>query len=50
MKYHTNPKFLDLLKTKFGQVAVDETLKSTQIKLKRKILEDPAFGGAGLTV
>lgn len=40
MKYHTNPKFLDLLKTKFGQVAVDETLKSTTIKLKRKILEE----------
>ena len=39
MKYHTNPKFLDLLKTKFGQVAVDETLKSTKIKLRRKILE-----------
>lgn len=40
MKYHTSPKFLDLLKTKFGQVAVDETLKSTKIKLKRKILEE----------
>ena len=39
MKYHTNPKFLDMLRTKFGQVAVDETLKSAQIKLKRKILE-----------
>ena len=39
MDYHTNPKFLNLLKTKFGQVAVDETLKSTKIKLKRKILE-----------
>ncbi len=39
MKYHTNHNFLDLLKTKFGQIAVDETLKSTQIKLKRKILE-----------
>ena len=39
MKYHTNPKFLELLKTKFGQVAVDETIKSTQIKLRRKILE-----------
>ena len=39
MKYHTNPKFLELLKTKFGQVAVDETLRSTRIKLKRKILE-----------
>ncbi len=40
MKYHTNPKFLDLLKSKFGQIAVDETLKSTKIKLKRKILEE----------
>ncbi len=39
MSYHTNPKFLGLLKEKFGQVAVDETLKSTQIKLQRKILE-----------
>ncbi len=39
MKYHTNPKFLNLLTEKFGQVAADETLKSTQIKLKRKILE-----------
>jgi hypothetical protein len=28
-----------LLKEKFGQIAVDETLRSTQIKLKRKILE-----------
>jgi len=42
MKYHTNPKFLDLLKTKFGQAAVDETIKSTKIKLKRKILEASA--------
>ena len=42
MKYHTNPKFLNLLKEKFGQVAVDQTLKSTQIKLRRKILEEKA--------
>ncbi len=40
MKYHTNPKFLALLKEKFGQIAVDETVKSTTIKLKRKILEE----------
>lgn len=40
MKYHTNPKFLELLKTKFGQAAVDETVKSTKIKLKRKLLHD----------
>jgi len=40
MTYHTNPAFLDLLKKKFGQVAVDETLRSTKIALKRKILEE----------
>jgi anaerobic magnesium-protoporphyrin IX monomethyl ester cyclase len=40
LKYHTNPRFLDLLKVKFGQTAVDETLRSTKIKLKRKILEE----------
>jgi len=39
MKYHTNPAFLELIKEKFGQIAVDETRKSTKIKLKRKILE-----------
>jgi radical SAM superfamily enzyme YgiQ (UPF0313 family) len=39
MTYHTHPEFLKLLKEKFGQVAVDETVKSTQIKLKRRILE-----------
>jgi anaerobic magnesium-protoporphyrin IX monomethyl ester cyclase len=40
MTYHTSPKFLELLKSKFGQAAYDETVKSTQIKLKRKILEE----------
>ncbi|MCA9401173.1 MAG: radical SAM protein [Candidatus Omnitrophica bacterium] len=40
MRYHTNPAFLDMLKSKFGQIAVDETVKSTKIKLKRKILEE----------
>lgn len=40
MTYHTSPAFLDLLNKKFGQIAVDETLKSTKIKLKRKILEE----------
>jgi len=39
MKYHTGEKFLGLLKEKFGQAAVDETVKSTRIKLRRKILE-----------
>ncbi|MDE2028354.1 MAG: cobalamin-dependent protein [Candidatus Omnitrophica bacterium] len=43
MKYHTSGKFLDLLKQKFGQAAVDETVKSTKIKLKRKILEEASI-------
>ncbi len=43
MKYHTNPKFLELLKQKFGQTCVDETVRSTRIKLKRKILEEGAL-------
>ncbi len=40
MEYHTRPEFLTMLKEKFGQTAVDETLRSTRIKLKRKILEE----------
>lgn len=43
MTYHTNPAFLNLIEKKFGQTAVDETLKSTKIKLKRKILEEAAI-------
>lgn len=39
VKYHTNPRFLNLLREKFGQIAVDETIHSTKIRLKRKILE-----------
>lgn len=39
MKYHTNPAYLELLKQKFGQKAVEETKESTQIQIKRKILE-----------
>ncbi len=42
MKYHTNPAFLNLLKEKFGRIAFNETLQSTKIKLKRKILENVA--------
>jgi radical SAM superfamily enzyme YgiQ (UPF0313 family) len=42
MKYHTSPAFLELITNKFGQRAAEETLKSTKIKLKRKILEGAA--------
>jgi len=37
--YHTSQKFLALLKEKFGQIAMDKTLQSTKIRLRRKILE-----------
>jgi radical SAM superfamily enzyme YgiQ (UPF0313 family) len=43
MTYHTHPQFLNLLKQKFGPLAVDETLKSTHIQLKRKILEEASI-------
>lgn len=42
MKYHASAKYLELLKQKFGQAAVDETVRSTRIKLRRKILEEAA--------
>lgn len=45
MTYHTNPKFLKLLRDKFGPTAADETIRSTQIKLKRKILEESLPAG-----
>ncbi len=40
MKYHKDPKYLELVKQKFGPLAVKETVKSTQIQLKRKILDE----------
>jgi len=43
MTYHTSSKFLGLLKEKFGQRAVEETTKSTKIKLKRKLLEEASI-------
>ncbi|MCA9403166.1 MAG: radical SAM protein [Candidatus Omnitrophica bacterium] len=39
MTYHTHPAFLELIKSKFGQAAHDETVRSTTIKLKRRLLE-----------
>jgi len=40
LRYHTRPEFLTMLKETFGQEAVDQTLASTQIHLKRKLLEE----------
>ena len=39
-KYHTNPKYLTQLETKFGQAARKELEQTTTVKLKRNILGD----------
>jgi radical SAM superfamily enzyme YgiQ (UPF0313 family) len=38
-QYHTNTKFLDRIKLKFGRKAVVNILKMTKIKLRRKLIE-----------
>tara|TARA_Y100000593_G_C4313662_1_gene339665 strand:- start:1174 stop:2706 length:1533 start_codon:yes stop_codon:yes gene_type:complete len=40
LSYHTNPKFLDLVSKTYGDIAVNNILKNTKVKLKRKILGD----------
>lgn len=40
MKYFTNPKYLEMMKSKFGQAACDNIIDSTKIKLKRRLLGD----------
>ena len=39
-KYHTNPKYLKLLESKFGIESVNNLKETTKIKLKRKLLGD----------
>ena len=39
-KYHSNPKYLNLLEKKFGKPAREDLEKTIKIKLKRKILGD----------
>jgi len=38
--YHTNPNFLQRVKTKFGEKAVQNILDMVKVKLKRKVIED----------
>jgi radical SAM superfamily enzyme YgiQ (UPF0313 family) len=38
-EYHSNPLFLEKIKNKFGQVAVDNILDMLKVKLKRKIVK-----------
>ena len=39
-KYHTNPKYLQLLREKFGKRAEQNVIETAKISLKRKILGD----------
>ena len=39
-KYHTNPRFLDMINRKFGEEAVANIKQMTTIPLKRKLLGD----------
>jgi radical SAM superfamily enzyme YgiQ (UPF0313 family) len=39
-QYHTSTKFLDKIRSKYGQPAVDNIIENTRIKLKRKYLGD----------
>lgn len=38
VEFHSNPRYLDMIKQKFGQVAVDNIKKMLSHKLERKIL------------
>ena len=39
-KYHTHKPFLEKVKKRYGQIAVDNILEQTKIKLKRRIVEE----------
>jgi len=41
MAYHSHPKFIAKLRSRFGQVAVDNLQELTKVKLRRKLLEAP---------
>jgi radical SAM superfamily enzyme YgiQ (UPF0313 family) len=38
-QYHTNPNFLAMIREKFGERAVEEIKRSTQVTLKRKLYD-----------
>ncbi len=40
LTYHTDKKFLDKVKKTYGDIAVDNIINNTKVKLKRKILGD----------
>jgi anaerobic magnesium-protoporphyrin IX monomethyl ester cyclase len=39
-EYHSHPPFLEKVKNKFGQVAIDNIDKMLKVKLKRKIIDE----------
>jgi len=40
LTYHTDKKFLDKVRSTYGDIAVDNIINNTKVKLKRKILGD----------
>jgi len=40
LAYHTDEKFLDKVKNTYGDIAVNNIVENTKVKLKRKILGD----------
>ena len=40
IEYHTAPKFLERIENKFGVIAKENIINMTQIKLKRKLIEE----------
>jgi radical SAM superfamily enzyme YgiQ (UPF0313 family) len=41
--YHTAPKFLERIENKFGVIAKENIINMTQIKLKRKLIEEQEY-------
>ena len=39
IKYHTDKKFLKLIKEKFGKEASENIVEMAKVKLKRKLIE-----------
>ena len=42
-RYFTNPRYLDMVRAKFGDTVVAHLQEMTSIKLKRKLLTEPSL-------
>lgn len=46
-QYFTNPRYLDMVRAKFGEEVVGHLKEMTKVRLKRKLLDVPALVGGG---